>query len=123
MNEAARALSEGVGTSFLTGKLHHPPSDGDFSGLMDRAGSRLVVVDFFADWCGPCRQVAPLFEALASEFPDVVFVKVDTQNGLSCSEDVKSLPTFRFFRNGEVIDEVVGADISSIKAKIQSHAF
>jgi len=122
MQEAARALAEGVGTSFLTGKLHHPPSDGDFSSLMERAGSRLVVVDFFADWCGPCRQIAPAFEALTSEYPDVVFAKIDTQKELECSKEVRSLPTFRLYRGGQVIDEMSGADIQGLKVKIQSHS-
>ena len=49
----------------------------EFDAALKEAGSKLVVVDFTASWCGPCQQIAPVFKGLAQEFKDVVFLKVD----------------------------------------------
>ena len=63
MSEAEEAITAGVGTSLVTGKVHHIESDSAWDILMAKAGSRLVVVDYFADWCGPCQRIAPMFQA------------------------------------------------------------
>lgn len=71
-----------------------------------------VVVDFYADWCGPCRAMAPIIDELASEQADTLKVcKVDvTQNMQTASRyGIMSIPTLMFFRNGEVVDKSVGA--------------
>lgn len=55
----------------------HVDDDGRFAEALDNAGSRLVVCDFFADWCGPCRFIAPIFEQLSNKYSDALFLKID----------------------------------------------
>jgi len=84
-------------------------------------GSALVVVDFTASWCGPCQRIAPIFAALSEEFGDVVFLKVDVDENADIAEmaGVQAMPTFMWYKNGNKIEEMVGADPNQLKANIQ----
>ena len=70
-----------------------------------------VLVDFFADWCGPCQMVAPLVEQLAAETESVGVVKVniDEEPELAQRYKVTSIPTFMLFKNGEAVKTEIGA--------------
>jgi thioredoxin 1 len=71
-----------------------------------------VLVDFYADWCGPCHSIAPTIEALSNEFEGKVkFVKVDVDSNqeLASSYEIMSIPTIMLFENGKVEDSIVGA--------------
>jgi len=70
-----------------------------------------VLVDFFADWCGPCRMLAPVLEKLSEENSDVSICKVnvDEQPELAQRFGVMSIPTMLFFKDGRLIDKAVGA--------------
>ena len=65
-------------------------------------GNNLVIIDFWAEWCGPCRAYAPVFERVSEEFPDVVFAKVDTEveHALAGSFGLRSIPTTIAFKEG-----------------------
>lgn len=70
-----------------------------------------VLVDFYADWCGPCKMVAPVLEELASEYGDklkIVKVNVDTQSELAMQFRVVTIPTMIVFENGEIRDSFIG---------------
>ena len=72
----------------------------------------LLVVDCYADWCGPCRMIAPIVEELANHYSGrVAFAKVDVDNSPNISRQfhISSIPTLLFFKNGEMVDRQVGA--------------
>jgi thioredoxin 1 len=73
---------------------------------------QLVIVDFWATWCGPCRMIAPIMEELASEFEGKVKIgklDVDENQQTAVKYGVRSIPTVLFFKGGEVKDTVIGA--------------
>lgn len=69
-----------------------------------------VLVDFYADWCGPCKMVAPIIEEIASEFDDIKVLKlnIDEAGDIASQFSVMSIPTIMFFKNGEVDKKLVG---------------
>jgi len=71
-----------------------------------------VIVDFYADWCGPCKMIAPALEEIAGELTGrvkVAKVNVDEQSALAQRYHVQSLPTLLYFQNGEVVNQTIGA--------------
>jgi thioredoxin len=73
---------------------------------------RIVIVDYYADWCGPCRMLSPLLEKIADENPKLILVckvNVDKFRELATKEGVKSIPDVRIFRDGKLVDQFVGA--------------
>jgi thioredoxin 1 len=73
---------------------------------------KLVVIDFWAEWCGPCRMVSPIIEQLAEEYKDkVVIGKIDVDENNEATEKfgIRNIPTVLFIKNGQVVDKIVGA--------------
>ena len=71
-----------------------------------------VLVDFWAEWCGPCRMIAPLVEELATEYDGKALVgkvNVDENPGITAQFGIRNIPTLLIFKNGEVADKIVGA--------------
>lgn len=71
----------------------------------------LVIIDFWASWCGPCKSFAPIFEQAAKEYPDIVFAKVDTENQPQLSQDfnVRSIPMVMIIKEQVIIYAESGA--------------
>lgn len=72
---------------------------------------KLIVLDFWATWCGPCKRIAPIVEALAEEYKDQAIIgkcDVEEDEELSIRFGVRNIPTILFIKNGEVKDKVVG---------------
>ena len=82
----------------------------NFSDLLQ--DSKLVVVDFWATWCGPCRMLSPILDEVEAEMPNditVVKVNVDDADEIAAQYRIMSIPTLLFFKNGKVVDKTVGA--------------
>ncbi|KAH0605526.1 uncharacterized protein H6S33_004748 [Morchella sextelata] len=84
---------------------------------------KLVVLDCYATWCGPCRVIAPRIVAFSQDYPEIDFCKVDVDEVPSVASElgVRAMPTFFFFKNGEKIGEVVGANPAAIKSAIEKY--
>ena len=86
-------------------------TDANFEEVVIKS-DKLVVVDFWAEWCGPCRMVAPVVNELSEEYEGkavMTKVDVDSNPGTAAKFGIRNIPTLLFFKNGEVVDKQVGA--------------
>lgn len=85
--------------------------------------SKLVVIDFTASWCGPCRFIAPVFNAMAENLTDVEFIKIDVDQLKEVAEkfNVEAMPTFVLLKKGKEVERVVGANKEELEKKIKKH--
>ena len=106
----------------------------DFEQTVTREG--ITLVDFWAEWCGPCRMFAPIFEKASEQHPDVTFGKVDTEaeQALAAAANIRSIPTLMVFRDGilvfaqpgalpapaleQVITAVKGLDMDEVRTQV-----
>lgn len=110
---------------------------GDFEAAIT-ADNSFVLVDFWSEWCGPCRQFGPIFERVSDKHPDITFAKVDTdaEQELSAMAGIKSIPTLMMFRDGvllfnqagaapesaleDIIAQARGLDMNAVRAKLDA---
>ncbi len=92
----------------------------NFDAELKNADSPLLV-DFWAEWCGPCRMVAPVLEKLAEEYDGKVRigkVNVDEQSGLATKYGIQSIPTLLIFKGGKVVEQFIGATTRDVLARM-----
>ena len=87
-------------------------TDNDFDEkVIEKSKEKPVIVDFYADWCGPCQMLAPIMEKIEKEYKGkAVFVKLNTDNNPAASQKygISGIPAVKLFKNGEVVDEFIG---------------
>ncbi|KAM0948027.1 putative monodehydroascorbate reductase (NADH) [Dioscorea sansibarensis] len=81
---------------------------------------KIVVANFSASWCGPCRMIAPLYAELSEKYPSLIFLTVDVDElmDFSSSWDIRATPTFFFLKDGQQLDKLVGANKPELQKKI-----
>jgi thioredoxin 1 len=81
------------------------------------SGQQKLVIDAYSTWCGPCKMMAPLFEALSTKFPAIGFYKMDTDAAeeLTVRFSVTALPTFIFIKDGQILNTVIGANQKALE--------
>lgn len=86
-----------------------------------KSGDGLIVIDFMATWCGPCKVIAPAIVAMSDTFPDIRFYKVDVDElpDVSHEYNIRAMPTFLILKNGEPVGEVVGANQRALEAAVR----
>jgi len=105
----------------MAGNMRQVPSDDAFQTELANAGTKLVVCDYFATWCGPCRAIAPQFADMSTRYPKAVFLKVDVDQCQSTAQEqgVSAMPTFILYRSKVKLDMMRGADASALEEKIK----
>ena len=86
-------------------------NDGNFHEVAS-TGGKLVIVDFWAKWCAPCRAIAPILDRLAGEYPDKLLIgklDIDEQRELAMKFGISSIPTIQFYKDGVMIETLVGS--------------
>eukprot|EP00891_Asterochloris_glomerata_P006189 jgi/Astpho2/6189/Aster-03599 len=106
-----------------TSSLQEIDSD-NYDQVLKDAGDKLVVIDFYTQWCGPCKVMLPMLEQLQEEQPDIRLYKLDCNKKnkqLGQSLGVKVAPTFHLMKNGNKVAEMTGAKIDELKKLIETH--
>ena len=95
--------------------MHQVESVAEFNKII--AENTFVLVDFYADWCGPCRMMTPILESMSTVHTGVKFVKVnvDTLPALASQYEVTAMPTFLGFHNGKPTERLLGADRAGVE--------
>ena len=95
-------------------------TNGNFESEVKKPGAP-ILVDFWAEWCGPCRMVAPVLEKLAEEYDGKVRVgkvNVDDESSLAGRYGIQSIPTLLLFKNGKVVEQCIGATSRDVLVKM-----
>jgi len=106
-------------TPVVTPGVKHVHTSAEYAKLK-ATPNKLVVVDFSAEWCGPCKAIAPVYEQLSKKYKDVVFIHLDVEelkDEADC-KDVSGIPTFKFFKSGKLLQQFSGADPNKLEKAI-----
>lgn len=109
-------------TRYIPGIVHHINSEEEFNEII-KLGN--VVIDFYADWCNPCKRLAPILDALAKEFQGILFFKAnfDIFRRLSDQYKVRGIPTLIFFKKGQKVEQLAGLRPKNELADLFARAF
>jgi len=100
--------------------VHQVKDMDDFKGQLSAAGDKLVCVDFFATWCGPCKMISPHMEEMSKNMTDVVFLKVDVDEceDIAMEYKITAMPTFIFLKKEVQQEMLMGANVEKLKEMV-----
>lgn len=99
-------------------------TDSNYKEVLVEKSEGLILVDFWAEWCGPCKVLGPVFQRLSEKNPDVSFGKVNIDEVVEYTTlcGIRNIPTILFIKDGQVVDRTVGSVTeTTIQEKINSH--
>ncbi|CAF1612765.1 unnamed protein product, partial [Didymodactylos carnosus] len=98
-------------------------STGSLQSELNSAGDKVVLVDFFAEWCGPCKTIAPHIDHLSSTHPNAVFLKIDVEKCQTEAEqyNITAMPTFLFFKYAKEVDRIKGANKELLESTLKKY--
>ncbi|KAL5203208.1 hypothetical protein ABZP36_014160 [Zizania latifolia] len=106
---------------FKGGNVHVITSKEDWDQKIEEANKdgKIVVANFSASWCGPCRVIAPAYAEMSKTYPQLMFLTIDVDDlmDFSSSWDIRATPTFFFIKNGKQVDKLVGANKPELETK------
>lgn len=99
-------------------------SERELKKIVDSNNGRLIVLDYYADWCGPCKALGPKISEFAKMYPHVIFLKVNVDSfpGFAERSNVTSMPTVAFYKSGRKLCEVIGVSIPKIRKALETHS-
>ena len=101
--------------------------ESQFNNILQQSQNKVVVVDFTATWCMPCKMISPIYDkhSIAPQFDRIVFTKVDVDAVPEIAQrfQIRSMPSFLFVKNGKVIDRFSGADQNRLLQLLKKHSF
>ncbi|KAF4948627.1 hypothetical protein FGADI_9531 [Fusarium gaditjirri] len=101
--------------------VHEVKNLSEFRDTLEK--NKVVLVDFWAPWCGPCRFISPVVEKLSEAAESIYFIKVNVDEAEDVSHEygIRAMPTFMLFKDGEKADEVVGADPRKLEILVNEY--
>mmetsp|Transcript_33049 Transcript_33049/g.38487 ORF Transcript_33049/g.38487 Transcript_33049/m.38487 type:complete len:105 (+) Transcript_33049:73-387(+) len=95
----------------------------EYNAMLEESKTMLVVLDFTATWCPPCRMIGPIFVSIAEETEGAAFYKVDVDEAEDISREcaIQSMPTFQFFKGGKKVYEFSGASEAKLREKVAEY--
>nr|AAD49232.1 thioredoxin-like protein [Lolium perenne] len=109
---------------FKGGNVHVITTKEDWDQKVAEANKdgKIVVANFSASWCGPCRVIAPVYAEMSKTYPQLMFLTIDVDDLMDFSStwDIRATPTFFFLKNGQLIDKLVGANRPELEKKVQA---
>lgn len=104
-------------------RIHHLTSMQDLGNLSRQSNGKLIVIDCHAQWCGPCKMIAPEFEQMATQYSNVVFAKVDIDEAEELADQfrISAVPTFILFQDNRVVDRFTGGDMNQLRNLIHKY--
>lgn len=95
----------------------------ELSEELNKAGDKLVVLDFFATWCDPCKRIGPIMETVAQQFKNVIFLKIDVDENIESSlkYEITSMPTFIFFKKKQMLERFSGSSKDKVISIINKY--
>ena len=106
-------------------KVLEPKSTEEFNHMKKSAGKKLIVVDFSAEWCGPCQNIKGGFHELSTKYPHVCFIELEEGRNKDIMQatypPIKGFPTFHFYLPGKLVENFSGADIGRVEQLVETH--